>query len=383
MPDEDMVPYPMTASAITERIGRAQAHLDAGNFEAARAEYEAILAQDSSIMEAMTGLGDCCFGLGEYGISEDAYRDVLEDAPLNPDALFGLAAVLRVTECYEEAVALYERGFEVEPERTEAYWELAYSREMLGDTVGAERAYRSCLVDHPTHGMATHLLAAMTGAKTHRAPSDYVRDLFDDYADTFDADLVNDLNYVVPQLIESSLSAHLTEHPCSETPPFKRVLDLGCGTGLVAESIRPLGAYITGVDLSSKMLEIAVSKNRIDKAIVSDMVDFLNSPENHDNFDLIVCGDALVYLGSLEEVFTGVTRRLGNMGVFCFTVEDLAEGDFSLRPTGRYAHQKNYITDLLIGSNQTVLHSVANVPRNDSNQEIPGRLFVSQKRPLG
>ena len=131
------------------------------------------------------------------------------------------------------------------------------------------------------------------------------------------------------------------------------------------------------------MLEIAVSKNRIDKAIVSDMVDFLNSPENHDNFDLIVCGVALVYLGSLEEVFTGVTRRLGNMGVFCFTVEDLAEGDFSLRPTGRYAHQKNYITDLLIGSNQTVLHSVANVPRNDSNQEIPGRLFVSQKRPSG
>ena len=69
---------------------------------------------------------------------------------------------------------------------------------MSGDKEGAEIAYRSCLAQHPDHGMASHLLAAMTGAKTIRAPKNYVRDLFDDYAETFDKDLVSDLNYVVP-----------------------------------------------------------------------------------------------------------------------------------------------------------------------------------------
>ena len=207
--------------------------------------------------------------------SEHAYRDALESAPSDPDALFGLAAVLRVTEYYEEAVSLYERGFDAEPERTEAYWELAYSREMSGDKEGAEIAYRSCLAHHPDHGMAAHLLAAMTGAKTKRAPKNYVQDLFDDYAETFDRDLVNDLNYVVPQLIENAVSAYLTTCPRSTAPTFEKVLDLGCGTGLVAEAIRPLTTHITGVDLSSKMLEIAISANRIEESIVSDMTDFL------------------------------------------------------------------------------------------------------------
>ena len=168
----------MTIADIPQLIERALAHLEAEDFEAARADSETVLALDKSIPEAMIGLGDCCFGLGEYGSSEEAYRKVLQAAPSNPDALFGLAAVLRVTEYYVDAVSFYERGLEAEPDRTEAYWELAYSREMTGNKNGAEVAYKLCLESHPDHGMATHLLAAMTGAKTPRAPKNYIRDLY-------------------------------------------------------------------------------------------------------------------------------------------------------------------------------------------------------------
>ncbi len=371
----------MIVTDITHLIERAQSHLDEENFEAARADFEAIIVQDGRLPEAFIGLGDCCFGLGEYGASEDAYRGVLEAVPSDPDALFGLAAVLRVTENYAEAVSLYERAFEAEPERTEAYWELAYAREMSGDKKGAEHAYKACLAHHPDHGMAAHLLAAMTGAKTRRAPENYVRDLFDDYAETFDTDLVEDLNYVVPRLIEKTLTTHLPASPFPGIPPFARVLDLGCGTGLVSEAIRPLALHITGIDLSSKMLDIAVSKNRIDKRIVSDMIDFLGpSNNNREIFDLVICGDALVYLGDLKDIVKGVSHQLNGGGVFCFTVEDLVGGDFALLPTGRYAHDKAYVTDLLNNSKQAVLRTSAMVPRRDSDQEIAGRLFLSQYR---
>ena len=142
------------------------------DFTAARADCEVILAQDDKISEALVGLGDCCFGLGEYEASEDAYRRLLLETPSDPDALFGLAAVLRVTECYEEAISLYERGFDEEPERTEAFWELGISRMAIRD--GAKRAYKSLSPLIIRTGMAAHLLAAMTGTKTERAPADYI-----------------------------------------------------------------------------------------------------------------------------------------------------------------------------------------------------------------
>ena len=51
----------------------ARAHLDVEDFEAARSDYEAVLARDKDMTEALIGQGDSCFGLGEY----DAVRACL------------------------------------------------------------------------------------------------------------------------------------------------------------------------------------------------------------------------------------------------------------------------------------------------------------------
>ena len=199
----------MSVSHVSDAIKMAQLTLENDNFESARKEFGSILLVDDKNLAALIGLGDSCFGLGDYESAEAAYRKGLVMEPSNPDALFSLAATLRGTEYYNEAVTLYRLGFGEEPDRTEAYWELAYSLEMLDDKVGAEEAYKTCLRHHPEHGMATHLLAAMTGMNTGRAPQNYIRDLFDDYAETFDSELIGDLKYVVPDLIEKTLSQHL------------------------------------------------------------------------------------------------------------------------------------------------------------------------------
>jgi hypothetical protein len=63
-----------------------------------------------------------------------------------------------------------------------------------------------------------------------------VRELFDEYADTFDDELVNGLRYDVPNLLRKQI------------PPgalFKRCLDLGCGTGLSGVAFRDCcGTYV-------------------------------------------------------------------------------------------------------------------------------------------
>ena len=46
----------MTVADIQQLIERAQGHLDVEDFEAARSDYETILARDKDMTEAMIGL---------------------------------------------------------------------------------------------------------------------------------------------------------------------------------------------------------------------------------------------------------------------------------------------------------------------------------------
>jgi predicted TPR repeat methyltransferase len=363
--------------AVKELLSIARVSLEDEDYGASVFQFLNILKGDPNSAEARFGLGDAYFGLADYENAESTYRLALEIFPKNSDGLFGLAATLRVIESYDEAIEFYERGFDVEPSRTAAYWELAYSREMTSDKIGAERAYRMCLEKHPNHGMAKHLLAAMLGTTTDRAPDDYVRDLFDDYADSFEQDLLNDLKYVVPDLIGKELKKLTEPLNRQEIRCFPSALDLGCGTGLVSEAIRGVVTKIDGVDLSEKMVKVAVEHQRYDNIYLNEMTAFLlDKTVGKPKYDLIVCGDALVYLGDLSSVFKGVSKRLSGKGVFCFSVEKLRSGSFILCPTGRYAHSDGYIRDLSRNFGFELLAARDIVPRMDGALKILGRLYL-------
>ena len=363
--------------SVKELLSVAHVSLEDEDYGSSVFQFLNILKKEPNCAVARFGLGDAYFGLSDYENAESTYRLGLEIFPENSDGLFGLAATLRVTESYDEAIEFYERGFDAEPSRTAAYWELAYSREMTGDKTGAEWAYRKCLENNPNHGMAKHLLAAMLGTTTDRAPDDYVRDLFDDYADSFEHDLLNDLNYVVPVLIGKELEKLSKSTNPQKMRRFSSALDLGCGTGLVSEAIKGVVTKIDGVDLSEKMVKVALEHQRYDKVYLEEMTAFLlNQTAGKPKYDLIVCGDALVYLGDLRSVFKGVSKRLRGKGIFCFSVEKLISGSFSLCPTGRYAHSDGYIKDLSRNFGFEILAARDIVPRMDESQKIRGRLYL-------
>ena len=363
-----------------EILDNAQKCLDDEAFQSAIAKFQTLLSEHPDLAEAQIGLGDGYFGLGNYEMAESAYRTGLEIACDNADGLFGLAATLRVGEIFDEAIDLYERAFEIEPDRTGAYWELAYSREMNGNIIGAEEAYRACIKHHPNHGMAIHLLSAMLGKTTDRAPDDYVRDLFDDYADSFERDLVSDLNYVVPQLIKKELEQLPAADNTHVHRLFDNALDLGCGTGLVSLAIKGLVRRIDGVDLSQKMIAIARKERRYTNLYLREMTAFLSDQKaGCTNYDLIICGDSLVYLGELGSIFRGIAVRLEPGGIFCFTLENLRSGSFKLCRTGRYAHSQRYVTHLAGEVGLSILASNQIVPRTDSSVAVSGHLYVMSK----
>jgi len=89
--------------------------------------------------------------------------------------------------------------------------------------------------------------------------------LYADWAETYDQTMLDGLSYQSPQRI-ASLAA------MTETRRVVRVLDVGCGTGLLAESLRAEGFHrIDGLDYSAPMLAVAQREGRIDEAFLRDL----------------------------------------------------------------------------------------------------------------
>lgn len=127
---------------------------------------------------------------------------------------------------------------------------------------------------------------------------------------------------------------------------FAKVLDLGCGTGLVGGLLRPHAARLEGVDLSPVMAERARASGHYDAVQAADVVEHLQTSEAR--HDLVVAADLFIYIGDLDAVFAGVRRVLEPGGAFVFSVEAHRGDGFALRETLRYAHSEAYLRGLAL-----------------------------------
>jgi 2-polyprenyl-3-methyl-5-hydroxy-6-metoxy-1,4-benzoquinol methylase len=94
--------------------------------------------------------------------------------------------------------------------------------------------------------------------------------------------------------------------------PGSNWLDAGCGTGLLTREICRMGAQVTGVDASPKMISAAIAESSSE----SDSISFqeVKSIENVDfpsnEFDGILCSSVVEYVDSPIEVFMEFSRVL-------------------------------------------------------------------------
>ncbi|MFC7608697.1 hypothetical protein [Teichococcus aestuarii] len=123
------------------------------------------------------------------------------------------------------------------PEAAETKLALAHACREAGALPEAIRMAEAALAHHDPDvaGQARFLLAALGRAPApERAPAAYVRDLFDQYAPRFAADLTGRLGYRTP----AALAALLRDSGLAPEP-VADALDLGCGTGLSGRRSRP------------------------------------------------------------------------------------------------------------------------------------------------
>ena len=220
---------------------------------------------------------------------------------------------------------------------------------------------------------ARHLLAALEGQASTEAPSDYVVELFDGYAASFEHHLTGKLEYQTPQKLYEAVEEFIRDRQ-SELD----VIDLGCGTGLCGPLFRKHARLLKGVDLSPGMLVRARERNIYDELVEGDLT--LGLGTARDVYDMVVAADVFVYVGELRQVFEATTRTLKPGGLFAFSVEaEEGDGGFVLRPTGRYAHSIGYIRKLAEADGLRELHLEESVLRMDKGQPINGYIVVLGK----
>jgi predicted TPR repeat methyltransferase len=248
----------------------------------------------------------------------------------------------------------------------------------------AAEAYAEALKLDPEDPYVRHLAAASRGLRgTGRAPVDFLRTVFDDYAERFELHLVS-LGNRVPGMIHDAL----LRHPALMSgEPVGPVLDLGCGTGLAALAVSdlPIGP-ITGVDVAPRMLAYAADKKLYADLREADLMQVLS--EDAARWKLILAADVLVYFGPLEDVLAAVHARLEPGGWCIFSIEELLPDqdgrfhsgtDWALQRQGRYAHSMAYVAKVARDLEFTVRRLERQALRQEADAPLAGIFAVLER----
>lgn len=357
---------------------------------------------------------------GQLNDAARVFRQALSLAPARPSLLFNLAVVLLGLGQQDEAIELLEQAVvqtpddidvlerlgvacaesgrllrsaeilqkatDLEPARV-ALWTCRGSvlRE-LGRYETAADCFRRAIdlgADPDLHRFYLASVDAVGAGSRVPAhpPLDYVKGLFDAYSDDFESHLIA-LGYQAPDILVKEAVAL-----CAL--PYRRCLDLGCGTGLIGKRIRELESQyaslsadpsrLEGVDVSARMVDLAAQSGVYDQLYQADLLAWLEAAQPA--YDAVFAADVFIYVGALEEVFSAVSMLLQAGGLFAFSVEASAtdEAGFQLMPSLRYAHSRPYLERLALRNGMDIVQIREGVVRFDQNRPVDG-FFVFLRR---
>jgi ubiquinone/menaquinone biosynthesis C-methylase UbiE len=130
----------------------------------------------------------------------------------------------------------------------------------------------------------TNLDRAFTATSTEQS-----RKIYDEWAKTYDTEMSSH-DFTAPRLVAEAVSRGLKLNHISPDKPLQglRILDAGCGTGLVGAELSKLGAEdILGLDISEGMLEVAKNTAVYDDLRAADLTKTLEFDEG--KFDALTC----------------------------------------------------------------------------------------------
>lgn len=346
------------------------AHYEAGRLAEAERDFAAALALAPGRPSVLSNLGAVRLKLGRVEEAAELLEQAVAQEPGNVETLGHCGAALAELGRTADALTRFEQALACDGSRAALWMLRGNALRELGRNADAAASYREALARGADPQLLGYYLAGLesTEAPPH-APSLYVETLFDGYAAHFDEHLVQALRYDAPRVLVERLAA--------SGKRWRHALDLGCGTGLCGRLLRPLADRLTGVDLSSNMVEKARAPGVYDALQQGEIGAFL--AQSTQRYDVVVAADVFIYVGVLDEVFRLLAQRMPAGGSFCFTVEEARDRELELRASLRYAHSEAGIRRLAREHGFTVSAMEKRAVRQDQRVAIPGLFFWMEK----
>lgn len=312
-----------------------------GDLEKAFPMFQRAIAAQPEVIQFYKNASEVCIKVKAFPQAATILEEAYKRAPDDAEVMQSLADTYCCLKRNDEAIPLYEKCLELKPELA---------------------------------GEIEHLLRAQKGEQLDKGSDEYVKKLFNYYADNFEEHLTSSLEYKTPELL-----AQLIDENCNPNGKNWSVLDAGCGTGLMGDYIYPNCKELIGVDLADKMVKATLERTHDGNKVYTH--GFADNAENilpnyKDRLDGVIAADVFVYVGNLDNMFKVTKESLTKDGWFAFSVEHLEEPGFSLQKSGRFAHSRQYIDELCEkhGFKQAVVQQ--NKLRKERGEYIIGDVYV-------
>lgn len=129
-------------------------------------------------------------------------------------------------------------------------------------------------------------------------------------------------------------------------------LDVGCGSGgRIVRKLESSGFSVTGIDASSKMIEIAKANNPSAEFFVADICDW----DTTQKYDLIIAWDSIFHLpfSKHSEVVSKLCGMLQKDGIFIYTFGD----DYGEHESDWHNHKFYYSSIGINGNLEVIMES--------------------------
>lgn len=295
-------------------------------------------------------------------------------APSNQNLKYLVARDHHLLGNHADALMAYEKLLEADPTDASALLGHLQVAIMANDMQSAQADGERLLKLSTENPIFNYWNEVANGPTPKTMPSEAVLAIFENgRTKLYDKQVKDKLGYKLPTLAADWIRTRYSTLQLN-------VLDLGCGTGLVASTLGRIQGAMVGVDLSMQMIEQAGQHDVYDKFHTVNVLDALVATPDA-LYNVLTACEVFPYVGDLTQVVPNAFRLILPGGHFIFSCEAAPEAgsDLVLKNGLRYQHKLSHVLSLCLAAGFEIQENQALTLFTENGQAVQGFAICAYK----